>query len=444
MEPKTYNSPGSRPVAGHGVACAVAVGALAASGALLLSASQAGAASITDLNSQIASAQSQAQSMAADVDAKAAQVAAAHQQAVAAAQREAQLSAVLAQGEQRAAELETRVEQTQARLAKARAQLHGALRRSLRSPRRHLSGRRARRDRAAFERQGLRRPREPRGARRRGSRTRTHRSPPACESSATRWRRSWPRSSRRRPRRIAFNQRVAAARDQIASVRANAEAQAAQLEQARQQRGGGRCPASSRRSPGWEQQVTQLQQAQAQQSQQAAAAQAQQTVSSWVGHWAIPQAIVMCESGGNFSAVNSSSGAGGAYQILPSTWQLYGGSGAPQDASPQRAEPDRLADLGRLRAERLGLRPVVLSEAGNSPSGPVGLTRPSSSMSLALRGRAGTARGRIDEASHARSTVKSGTCKFYAVCLMLSADEDRPLTEGAFHGRKEFMGYRGH
>ena len=44
----------------------------------------------------------------------------------------------------------------------------------------------------------------------------------------------------------------------------------------------------------------------------------------------------MCESGGNFDAVNASSGAGGAYQILPSTWRLYGGSGAPQDASPQQ------------------------------------------------------------------------------------------------------------
>jgi muramidase (phage lysozyme) len=44
----------------------------------------------------------------------------------------------------------------------------------------------------------------------------------------------------------------------------------------------------------------------------------------------------MCESGGNFNAVNPSSGAGGAYQILPSTWRLYGGSGPPQDASPSQ------------------------------------------------------------------------------------------------------------
>jgi muramidase (phage lysozyme) len=42
----------------------------------------------------------------------------------------------------------------------------------------------------------------------------------------------------------------------------------------------------------------------------------------------------MCESGGNYSAVNPSSGAGGAYQILPSTWAAYGGTGLPQDAPP--------------------------------------------------------------------------------------------------------------
>ena len=57
--------------------------------------------------------------------------------------------------------------------------------------------------------------------------------------------------------------------------------------------------------------------------------------------YSIPTSIVMCESGGNYSAVNPSSGAGGAYQILPSTWQAYGGTGLPQDAPP--AEQDRIA-----------------------------------------------------------------------------------------------------
>jgi hypothetical protein len=50
--------------------------------------------------------------------------------------------------------------------------------------------------------------------------------------------------------------------------------------------------------------------------------------------YTIPAYIVECESGGNYSAVNPSSGAGGAYQILPSTWALYGQTGAPQDAPP--------------------------------------------------------------------------------------------------------------
>ncbi len=50
--------------------------------------------------------------------------------------------------------------------------------------------------------------------------------------------------------------------------------------------------------------------------------------------YSIPAGVVQCESGGNWSAVNSSSGAGGAYQILPSTWAAYGGTGSPQDASP--------------------------------------------------------------------------------------------------------------
>ncbi len=63
--------------------------------------------------------------------------------------------------------------------------------------------------------------------------------------------------------------------------------------------------------------------------------------SSGSGDYSIPSSIVQCESGGSYSAVNSSSGAGGAYQILPSTWQAYGGQGLPQDAPV--AEQDRIA-----------------------------------------------------------------------------------------------------
>src|SRR5262245_41752335 len=61
------------------------------------------------------------------------------------------------------------------------------------------------------------------------------------------------------------------------------------------------------------------------------------------GPYAIPTYIVMCESGGNYQAFNPSSGAGGAYQILPSTWRAYGGQGAPQEAS--KSEQDRIAAM---------------------------------------------------------------------------------------------------
>lgn len=66
-----------------------------------------------------------------------------------------------------------------------------------------------------------------------------------------------------------------------------------------------------------------------------------QSSSGYSGGYSIPSSIVQCESGGNWSAVNPSSGAGGAYQILPSTWAAYGGQGLPQNASP--AEQSRIA-----------------------------------------------------------------------------------------------------
>ena len=42
--------------------------------------------------------------------------------------------------------------------------------------------------------------------------------------------------------------------------------------------------------------------------------------------------VIQRESGGNAQAVNPSSGAGGLYQFLPSTWAGLGYSGSPQNA----------------------------------------------------------------------------------------------------------------
>lgn len=62
---------------------------------------------------------------------------------------------------------------------------------------------------------------------------------------------------------------------------------------------------------------------------------AETTTSGASGGYSIPADIVECESGGDYSAVNPSSGAYGAYQIMPSTSAAYGcdmGSAAGQDA----------------------------------------------------------------------------------------------------------------
>jgi hypothetical protein len=48
------------------------------------------------------------------------------------------------------------------------------------------------------------------------------------------------------------------------------------------------------------------------------------TPSTDSGSYSIPSSIVECESGGDYGAVNPSSGAYGAYQILPSTSASYG------------------------------------------------------------------------------------------------------------------------
>jgi septal ring factor EnvC (AmiA/AmiB activator) len=59
------------------------------------------------------------------------------------------------------------------------------------------------------------------------------------------------------------------------------------------------------------------------------------------GPWAIPWAIVQCESGGQNFPPNWA-GASGYYQIIPSTWALFGGSG-PAAYLASKAEQDRVA-----------------------------------------------------------------------------------------------------
>ncbi len=132
---------------------------------------------------------------------------------------------------------------------------------------------------------------------------------------------------------VAYDERLEAARAEIGAVREEAAAAAAHLQALKGSR-----EASLARLKGdistW---VGEIQAAR-----EASAAEAEEEVGRWLGGpYAIPTYIVMCESGGNYSALNPSSGAGGAYQILPSTWELYGGKGEPQNAP--KAEQDRIA-----------------------------------------------------------------------------------------------------
>ena len=68
--------------------------------------------------------------------------------------------------------------------------------------------------------------------------------------------------------------------------------------------------------------------------------------------WAIPWAIVLCESGGRNHPPNHA-GASGYYQIIPSTWKGAGGRGPAAHLAP-KSEQDRIA--AKLWRNGLGAR----------------------------------------------------------------------------------------
>lgn len=306
--------------------------ALLAAGLLALAAAGATAStSIDELNSQISGAKDQAQSLGAQIDSATAALQGAQQRAMVAAQREAQLSAVLAEGQRREAELEADVARTRGQLRAARAQLQRGL--NALSSRLVDIYRGGMPDMATLLLQSdgwddlstraeyLKRIEEADAglvSRVRSLRDAVDQRLAAVEAA--------------QQRAEDFNEQIAAARDQIAAVRADAEAQASRLAALRDQR---EAAIESLQSQigAWTDKVQKLE--------RISATQAQSEVSDWLGDWAIPESIVICESGGNFEAVNPSSGAGGAYQILPSTWELYGGEGNPEDAPP--AEQSEIA-----------------------------------------------------------------------------------------------------
>jgi septal ring factor EnvC (AmiA/AmiB activator) len=311
--------------------CALLLACAAVLGALLL-AGPAGATSIGALQANVDRAQGEAASLAGELSDAQAQLASAEQEAAESAAEEHRLSTLLATGEARAARLSARVERSRRRLA--------AERRRLRRARRVLAQRlvaiyesgspdtasvvlaSSDLDELATRSEYLRRIRDADTA--------------LAERVAevrNAVRRALARVGALKARVDAYNERLAAARSEIASVRAGAEAAAARLEALSAAREASLATLKSRIGT-W---VGDIEAAEA-----ASRAAAEETVGRWLGGpFSIPAYIVLCESGGNYGAVNSSSGAGGAYQILPSTWALYGGQGNPQDAP--KSEQDRIA-----------------------------------------------------------------------------------------------------
>jgi len=307
-------------------ALALTGAALIATLALAVAPTHVVAQDVGALESRIASAQGEAQGIAADIDAKTGELAATRARAAAAAEREEQVSGVLAQGRERAAVLAERVGEAEAGLAEARDRLREAIKvleRRLVSIYKgenpdvltlileadgfeDLATRAEYLERIGDADQDL------------VDRVRELRTQVATELAAV---------EAAREQQDAFNQRLEQARSQIAAVRASAEAQAAALADARAAQAGALATLRSQVDD-WTAQV--------QEAQSVSESEAQRQVGDWVGNWTIPQAIVMCESGGNFDAVNPSSGAGGAYQILPSTWDAYGGEGLPHNGSPKQ------------------------------------------------------------------------------------------------------------
>jgi septal ring factor EnvC (AmiA/AmiB activator) len=137
---------------------------------------------------------------------------------------------------------------------------------------------------------------------------------------------------------VAYEEQLEAARAEISEVRAAAEASAARLQSLTASREASLTTLKTDITE-W---VDEIQAVRAAEERAATEAEAEEEVGRWLGGpYSIPTYIVMCESGGNYSALNPSSGAGGAYQIIPSTWEAYGGKGAPHEAP--KAEQDRIA-----------------------------------------------------------------------------------------------------
>ena len=299
---------------------------------VLVPASVAGATDVGSLEAKVDAAKGEAGEIGGRLRAAQGQLAAAEEEAAAAGAREAELSGLLAEGRAHAAQLSAAVDLARKRL--------GAERRRLGRARAALAGRLV----AIYESGSVSEASVILSASdyqelttRAGYLAQIEASDAALARrvgevrNAVRGRLEQVSALKRKAE--AYDERLVSARAEISAARDEAESTASQLQAVTAARAASLSTLKSRIG-GW---VGDIEAAEA-----ASRESAEETVGRWLGGpYSIPTYIVMCESGGDYGAVNPSSGAGGAYQILPSTWQLYGGQGAPQDAP--KSEQDSIA-----------------------------------------------------------------------------------------------------
>ncbi|MEX2106732.1 MAG: transglycosylase family protein [Solirubrobacterales bacterium] len=307
------------------VVCGLLVGVLAI-------APRAGAADAESLEAKLSAARSEAGAISVELRESSDRLAAAQGEAATAEAREQRLSGLLAEGEERAADLTRKVDRTRDRLGVERARLRRAQRAlaerlvaiyesGMPSTASLVLGSSDYQD-LATQADYLREIAE-------SDRALADR----VEQVRNAVREEVEEVAVLRARAVAYDERLAAARSDISAVREAAQASASRLQSLSASREASLSELQADIG-GW---VEEIQEARA-----ASEAEAEEEVGRWLGGpYSIPTYIVMCESGGDYGAVNPSSGAGGAYQILPSTWELYGGQGEPQNAP--KAEQDRIA-----------------------------------------------------------------------------------------------------
>ncbi len=304
--------------------------------------SLAGAAP-SETEQKLESARDEAQLITQRINSKSAEIAELEQRAADAAAREQELLAELRESTARSTALNDDLLAAEKELEAVRGTLQAHRRHPRRPPRRDLQGRRRRTTSASSS---------------------SPRATTTCRRAPTTWRRSPTPTSGSPSGSTACATRSPPATSAIADLKESIDEEARRLEAARKEIESVRAAAQARAA----------EVADARAAEQAALGELQERISGWeleirqeaaeeLGDGRLPGRPLLdphlhrhVRVRRQLPRLNPSSGAGGAYQIIPSTWHAYGGQGLAAPGLEGRAGPDRRCDLGRRRRQRLVLR----------------------------------------------------------------------------------------